>query len=58
MKYTRLGATGMEVSRICLGCMTYGDPNRGAHSWTLNEEQSRPLIRKALEIFQAEIQPA
>jgi len=39
----------MEVSRICLGCMTYGDPNRGTHSWTLPEEQARPLIRSALE---------
>ena len=49
MNYTRLGRTGMEVSRICLGCMTYGDPNRGAHPWTLPEEQARPLIRRALE---------
>ncbi len=49
MDYVRLGRTGMEVSRICLGCMTYGDPNRGTHSWTLPEEQARPLIRSALE---------
>ena len=40
----------MEVSRICLGCMTYGDPNRGAHTWTLPEEQARPLLRRALEL--------
>ena len=40
----------MEVSRICLGCMTYGDPNRGAHPWTLPEEQARPLIRSAIEL--------
>jgi aryl-alcohol dehydrogenase-like predicted oxidoreductase len=39
----------MEVSRICLGCMTYGDPSRGAHPWTLPEEQARPLLRRALE---------
>ena len=49
MEYVRLGRTGMEVSRICLGCMTYGDPNRGTHPWTLPEEQARPLIRSALE---------
>ena len=50
MDYTRLGRTGMEVSRICLGCMTYGDPNRGAHTWTPPEEQARPLLRRALEL--------
>ena len=50
MDYVRLGRTGMEVSRICLGCMTYGDPNRGAHTWTLPEEQARPFIRRAVEL--------
>jgi len=50
MDYVRLGRTGMEVSRICLGCMTYGDPNRGAHTWTLPEEQARPFIRRAIEL--------
>jgi 1-deoxyxylulose-5-phosphate synthase len=50
MEYVKLGRTGLDVSRICLGCMTYGEPNRGAHTWTLNEEKSRPLIRKALEL--------
>jgi aryl-alcohol dehydrogenase-like predicted oxidoreductase len=50
MKYTRLGATGMQVSRICLGCMTFGDPDRGNHAWTLPEDQSRPVIRKALDL--------
>ncbi|GAA0265249.1 aldo/keto reductase [Cryptosporangium japonicum] len=49
MKYTRLGRTGLEVSRICLGCMTYGDPARGNHSWTLPEDESRPFIREAIE---------
>ncbi|HYF18826.1 MAG TPA: aldo/keto reductase [Ramlibacter sp.] len=49
MQYVRLGRTGLKVSRLCLGCMTYGDPNRGTHAWTLPEEQSRPLIRQALE---------
>ncbi len=50
MEYVRLGQTGMEVSRICLGCMTYGDPNRGAHTWTLPEDQARPLLRRAIEL--------
>ncbi len=50
MNYIRLGSTGMKVSRICLGCMTYGDPQRGAHSWTLPEADSRPLIRQALDL--------
>ncbi len=50
MEYVKLGKTGLDISRICLGCMTYGEPNRGAHLWTLNEEKSRPLIRKALEL--------
>ena len=50
MEYTNLGKTGLKVSRICLGCMTYGIPNRGAHEWTIDEEDSRPLIRQALEL--------
>ena len=49
MKYTRLGKTGLEVSRICLGCMSFGEPNRGNHNWSLPEEESRPIIRKAFE---------
>ena len=49
MEYTRLGRTGLEVSRIALGCMSYGDPQRGNHTWTLDEEASRPLIKQALE---------
>ncbi len=50
MDYVKLGRTGVDVSRICLGCMTYGVPDRGSHPWTLPEEQSRPLIRRALEL--------
>jgi aryl-alcohol dehydrogenase-like predicted oxidoreductase len=50
MKYTKLGHTGLDVSRICLGYMTYGIPERGIHPWTLDEDQSRPLIRRALEL--------
>ncbi len=50
MDYAPLGSTGLEVSRICLGCMSYGEPDRGGpHSWTLNEESSRPYIQRALE---------
>jgi 1-deoxyxylulose-5-phosphate synthase len=49
MEYVKFGSTGLEVSRICLGCMTYGAPDRGNHTWTLDEEKSRPLIRQALE---------
>ncbi|HEV8369805.1 MAG TPA: aldo/keto reductase [Pyrinomonadaceae bacterium] len=50
MEYTNLGKSGLKVSRICLGCMTYGLSDRGAHSWTLDEEKSWPLIRQALEL--------
>lgn len=49
MQYTRLGQTGLTVSRLCLGCMTYGVPDRGMYSWTLDEGRSRPLIRQAIE---------
>jgi 1-deoxyxylulose-5-phosphate synthase len=49
MEYVRLGSTGLEVSRLVLGCMSFGDPKRGPHPWTLDEEGSRPLIRQALE---------
>ncbi len=50
MDYTKLGNTGMDVSRICLGCMGFGDATKGTHRWVLNEEESRPIIRKALEL--------
>ena len=50
MDSVRLGTTGMRVSRICLGCMTFGDAARGSHAWTIDEEASRPLIRQALEL--------
>ena len=49
MEYVKLGQTGVDVSRICLGCMTYGEPGRGSHSWTLDEAASRPFIRRAVE---------
>ena len=50
METIRLGRTGLEVSRLCLGCMTYGVPDRGNHPWTLDEAASRPLIRQAVEL--------
>lgn len=50
MEYIKLGKTGLDVSRVCLGCMTYGEPDRGSHSWTLDEEHSRPFIRQAIEL--------
>ncbi len=49
MQYVKLGHTGLDVSRLCLGCMTYGVPERGPHPWTLGEEASRPIIKAALE---------
>src|SRR5580700_10881977 len=49
MQYTKLGRTGLDVSRICLGCMSYGGGNQGNHAWSLGEEESRPFIKKALE---------
>jgi aryl-alcohol dehydrogenase-like predicted oxidoreductase len=49
MDYARLGRTGLEVSRVCLGCMSFGVPERGTHMWTLPEEESRKIIKQALE---------
>ena len=49
MEYVKLGRTGLEVSRICLGCMSYGMPDRGNHAWSIGEEEARPFIRRALE---------
>jgi 1-deoxyxylulose-5-phosphate synthase len=49
MEYVKLGSTGVDVSRICLGCMSYGEPDRGAHPWSLDESTSRPHFEAALE---------
>jgi 1-deoxyxylulose-5-phosphate synthase len=49
MEYVKLGRTGLDVSRICLGCMSYGMSNRGTQAWALNEEEGRPFIKRALE---------
>ena len=48
MQYTTLGTTDLTISRLSLGCMTFGEPDRGKHAWTLPEESSRPLIQRAL----------
>ena len=50
MDHVKLGGTGLEVSRICLGAMSYGEPTRGNHSWSLDEQTSRPFIQRALEL--------
>ncbi|HHV01364.1 MAG TPA: aldo/keto reductase [Defluviitoga tunisiensis] len=50
MEYVKLGNSGLEVSRICLGCMSFGDSEIWTHKWVLNEENSRPIIKKALEL--------
>jgi aryl-alcohol dehydrogenase-like predicted oxidoreductase len=49
MDYRKLGNTGLDVSALCLGCMTFGIPDRGNHEWTLDEEKSRPILKKAVE---------
>jgi 1-deoxyxylulose-5-phosphate synthase len=49
MKYRKLGNTGMDVSPICLGCMSFGEPLRGGHPWTMTEDASRPFLRDAVE---------
>ena len=49
MKYRKLGRTGLDVSAICLGCMSYGEPDRGPHPWSLGEDDARPFFRQAIE---------
>jgi 1-deoxyxylulose-5-phosphate synthase len=49
MNYTRLGKTGLKVSRLCIGCMSFGMPERGPHPWSLPEGEARPFIRQAIE---------
>lgn len=50
MKYTRLGSTGLQVPRLALGCMSYGDPTTGLHNWTLDEDAAQPFFRQAVEL--------
>ncbi len=49
MRYRKLGSTGLDVSVVCLGCMSFGDPARGNHPWSLDEDRSRPVLKQALE---------
>ena len=50
MNYTKLGNSDLNVSRICMGCMGFGNPAQGQHSWTLDEAQSRQILQRALEL--------
>ncbi len=50
MRYVKLGRTGLDVSRVCLGCMSFGDASRGGHQWVLDEETSRLFVKRALEL--------
>lgn len=50
MEYIKFGNTGMDISRICLGCMSFGEVLPGGHQWVLDEENSRPIIKRALEL--------
>ena len=50
MKYTKLGNSDLNVSRICMGCMGFGDPQKGMHSWTLDEQSSREIVKRGLEL--------
>lgn len=52
MEYTKLGNSGIEVSKLCLGCMSFGDPASKMHAWTLNPEESEKIIRHALYCVQ------
>jgi aryl-alcohol dehydrogenase (NADP+) len=49
MQYVKLGSTGLDVSRLCIGCMSFGDKARGGHQWVLDEDASRAMIKRALE---------
>jgi aryl-alcohol dehydrogenase-like predicted oxidoreductase len=50
MEYVKLGNTGLDVSRFCLGCMSFGEAEKWIHQWVLDEEQSRSIIKKALDL--------
>ena len=50
MKYTKLGNSELNVSRICMGCMGFGEAKTGQHSWTLDEEHSREIIKRGLDL--------
>ena len=50
MKYTKLGNSDLNVSHICMGCMGFGDAEKGQHSWTIDEEHSREIIKRGLDL--------
>ena len=50
MEYTRLGTCGLKVSRIALGCMSFGDTSRGFNEWALGDAEAEPIFRQALEL--------
>ncbi|MGN0621023.1 MAG: aldo/keto reductase, partial [Porcipelethomonas sp.] len=50
MKYTKLGKSDLNVSKVCLGCMGFGNPQTGHHSWTVGEEDTRTIIKRALDL--------
>ena len=50
MKYTNLGKSDLKVSRICMGCMGFGNASTGQHSWTVDESQTREIIKHGLEL--------
>lgn len=50
MKYGQLGKTGIEVSRLCVGCLSFGQPFSDSHMWTLNPEETDTIVRKALDL--------
>ena len=50
MRYERLGNSDLTVSRVCMGCMGFGDAGRGQHSWTVDEARSREIVRRGLEL--------
>ena len=50
MEYTRIGRSGLKISRVGLGCMSYADPSKGSHPWVLTEEQAQPFFRQAIEL--------
>lgn len=50
MQYTKLGNSDLTVSHICMGCMGFGDPQNGQHSWTIDEAHSREIIKRGLEL--------
>lgn len=50
MKYVKLGNTGLDVSKICIGGMSFGDATKWVHDWVLNEEDTRKIIKKSLDL--------